>query len=48
MRNNTKRDPGEMRVDGVEWMKLAGGTVSALIDTIMNLRGFTKCWKYFY
>jgi hypothetical protein len=38
MRNNTKSDPGEMWVDDVEWMKLAGGTVSALINTIMNLR----------
>jgi hypothetical protein len=40
MRENTKIDPSEMRVDDVKWMQLAydGGTVSALTHTIMNLR----------
>ena len=40
MRNNTKIEPSEMRVDDVEWMQLAydGETVSALTHTIMKLR----------
>ena len=40
MRNNTKIDPSEMRVDDLEWMQLVydGGTVSAVILAIRNLR----------
>jgi hypothetical protein len=39
MRSNTETDRSEMRVDDVEWIKLAydGRTVSAVTHTIMNL-----------
>jgi len=51
MRNSTKIDPSEMRVDDVEWMQLAydggGGAVSTLIRTIMNLRVSLSAGKTF-
>jgi hypothetical protein len=44
---NIKMDLRETRWDGMDWIDLDQdrGQSRALVNTVMNLSGFIKCWE---
>jgi hypothetical protein len=43
--DNIKMDLREIGWDGMDWNELAQELRRALVNTVMKLGGFTKCWE---